>query len=208
MGTSNLHDKLFSHKLSSNLVEDNNIDDLKNVKDPMPCYRCQRSSHQSTFCHAKRDVDGNLIALPPTVSLTEINEKSKSEKQKIQKKKLLAKKLLKTKMIDCEGWKTGKCTKGDNCMFSHQDLEGFDPRSKQLCHFHKLGSCLKGTLCVFSHTKKDFPCVYFHKKSLSCSFTRETCEYHHNPLSDSDKLFLDHIEQNYASKQASKIQNE
>jgi hypothetical protein len=190
-------EKLFSHKPQNDEAEQElPLHETLTV----PCARCHRSTHNSNNCHAKKDVDGNDIETPPTVSLVAINAKFKAEKEKVQKKIWRAKKMLKTKKIPCDTWKAGKCTRGDDCLFSHDDPDGFDPRSKQLCHFHKLGSCLKGNLCVFSHCKKDFPCVYFHKKSLSCKFTSESCEYHHNTLSNNDKLFLDHIEHNYASK--------
>jgi hypothetical protein len=205
MGTSHLLEKLFSHGSQDVEAVVPELVPTAVVRASSQCSRCHRSSHQSNNCHAKKDFDGNLIDAPPTVSLLEINAKLKSEKEKIQKKKYKAKKLLKTKNIDCDIWKEGKCTKGENCMFSHKDPNGFDPRSKQLCHFHKLGSCVKGKLCEYSHNKKDFPCVYFYKKELSCKHDRESCEYHHDALSDADKLFLDHIEQSYASKQANKV---
>lgn len=53
----------------------------------------------------------------------------------------------------CWFYSQGKCTKGDECPFSHEGVPApqIPAKSKRPCHFYSQGKCTKGDACPFSH---------------------------------------------------------
>lgn len=87
--------------------------------------------------------------------------------------------------VPCRYWMEGKCTKGEECTFSHALRPNKTPdeaKSGEVCRFHIAGSCLKGETCLYSHDLSQVPCKFFHVRG-ECGAGR-TCRFSHAPISE------------------------
>lgn len=87
--------------------------------------------------------------------------------------------------VPCRYWMEGKCSKGEECTFSHAQRPLRSPeeaRSEEVCRFHLAGTCLKGEACLYSHDLSRVPCKFFHVKA-ACS-AGDTCRFSHAPISE------------------------
>lgn len=85
----------------------------------------------------------------------------------------------------CRYWMEGKCTKGEECTFSHAQKPLKTPeeaKSEQVCKFFMAGNCLKGDTCLYSHDLSRVPCKFFHVKN-ECS-AGDSCRFSHDPINE------------------------
>ncbi|KAG0220312.1 hypothetical protein B0O80DRAFT_112186 [Mortierella sp. GBAus27b] len=93
---------------------------------------------------------------------------------------------------DCVFYMKGRCPKGDNCTFKHdqaaRDAQQLIPESEEtrrargVCKYERRGACLKGALCRFSHDLSAEPCLFYHLKGV-CE-NGVLCRYGHVPISE------------------------
>ena len=87
--------------------------------------------------------------------------------------------------VPCRYWMEGKCSKGDECTFSHaikphRTVE--EAKTEEICRFHIVGNCLKGDSCLYSHDLSKMPCKFFHARG-ECS-AGVSCRFSHGPISE------------------------
>lgn len=85
----------------------------------------------------------------------------------------------------CRYFMEGKCSKGDECTFSHAvrpNKTAEEARTEEVCRFHIAGSCLRGEGCMYSHDLSRVPCKFFHAKGECVAGTR--CRFSHAPVSE------------------------
>jgi hypothetical protein len=75
----------------------------------------------------------------------------------------------------CEFYIKGRCSKGEECTYSHAVAQG----TNQLCRFYLTGNCLKED-CKFNHDRGRYPCRYYFSqgfcKNGSCAFSHGEVE--------------------------------
>lgn len=87
--------------------------------------------------------------------------------------------------VPCRYFMEGKCSKGDECTFSHAlrpNKTTEEARSEEVCRFHMAGNCLKGEGCMYSHDLSKVPCKFFHAKG-ECA-AGDSCRFSHAPVSE------------------------
>ncbi|KAF5288696.1 hypothetical protein FQR65_LT11961 [Abscondita terminalis] len=89
----------------------------------------------------------------------------------------------------CVFYLQGKCTKENNCPYSHEVSQ---PIKLELCKFYLMGCCAKGENCHYMHS--EFPCKFYHT-GLSC-YAGDTCKFAHGkPLEEGlRQILFKHIE--------------
>ncbi|XP_078462340.1 uncharacterized protein LOC144727413 isoform X2 [Lampetra planeri] len=106
--------------------------------------------------------------------------------EKKQKKKNKNKKALPPKpkpKYACKFYLEGRCTKGDECTFSH---EGIPANKREICKFYLNSFCSKGSSCLYMHS--DFPCKFYHT-GTTC-YAGDRCRFSHAALTDETKELL------------------
>nr|XP_032818784.1 uncharacterized protein LOC116947311 isoform X2 [Petromyzon marinus] len=106
--------------------------------------------------------------------------------EKKQKKKNKNKKALPPKpkpKYACKFYLEGRCTKGDECTFSH---EGMPANKREICKFYLNSFCSKGSSCLYMHS--DFPCKFYHT-GTTC-YAGDRCRFSHAALTDETKELL------------------
>jgi hypothetical protein len=108
---------------------------------------------------------------------------SKKEQKKIEFLKKQAEKQKreiewkdKLKETLCKFYLEGRCTKGDDCQFSHNA-----PVNKKLevCKYYLNGYCAKNSNCTFMHA--EFPCKFYHLNNKEC-LNGTNCRFSHAPM--------------------------
>jgi hypothetical protein len=93
--------------------------------------------------------------------------------------------------VPCRYWMEGKCSKGDECTFSHASRPNRsveDAKSEDVCRFHIAGNCLKGDNCMYSHDLSKVPCKFFHVKG-DCG-AGASCRFSHGAISEQERRLL------------------
>ncbi|PJF17542.1 hypothetical protein PSACC_02640 [Paramicrosporidium saccamoebae] len=93
--------------------------------------------------------------------------------------------------VPCRYWMEGKCSKGDECTFSHASRPNRsveDAKSEDVCRFHIAGNCLKGDNCMYSHDLSKVPCKFFHVKG-DCG-AGASCRFSHGAISEQERHLL------------------
>ena len=93
--------------------------------------------------------------------------------------------------LPCKYWLEGKCSKGDQCTYSHaakplktaEEAKVSDP-----CRYYMLGSCLRGDQCLYSHDLSNVPCKFFHVRG-ECA-AGSSCRYSHKPIEEDQRRAL------------------
>eukprot|EP00033_Pygsuia_biforma_P005136 GCRY01005640.1.p1 GENE.GCRY01005640.1~~GCRY01005640.1.p1 ORF type:complete len:447 (-),score=57.51 GCRY01005640.1:231-1571(-) len=81
----------------------------------------------------------------------------------------------KSKTVMCQFFAVGKCRKGENCPFLHDEKQKVK-FSDIICKYFMEGNCLKGDECMYSHDRSILLCRYF--KLGNC--TNVNCPYSHD----------------------------
>ncbi|GCC35517.1 hypothetical protein chiPu_0014002, partial [Chiloscyllium punctatum] len=84
----------------------------------------------------------------------------------------------------CKFFVEGRCSKGDQCNFSH-DLG--PPRKRELCRFYYNGFCAKAENCLYMHN--EFPCKFYHTTG-NC-YQGDECKFSHRHLTEETRELLD-----------------
>ncbi|KAK5638502.1 hypothetical protein RI129_012797 [Pyrocoelia pectoralis] len=89
----------------------------------------------------------------------------------------------------CVFYLQGKCTKDNECPFSHELTQ---PLKLELCKFYLMGCCAKGEKCFYMHS--EFPCKFYHT-GLPC-YAGDSCKFAHGkPLEEGlRQILFKHIE--------------
>ncbi|XP_031330062.1 protein suppressor of sable isoform X2 [Photinus pyralis] len=89
----------------------------------------------------------------------------------------------------CVFYLQGKCTKDNECPFSHELSQ---PLKLELCKFYLMGCCAKGEKCFYMHS--EFPCKFYHT-GLPC-YAGDSCKFAHGkPLEEGlRQILFKHIE--------------
>lgn len=93
--------------------------------------------------------------------------------------------------VPCRYWMEGKCSKGDECTFSHAvkpNKSTEEAKSTDVCRYHIAGNCLKGDTCMFSHDLSRVPCKFFHVKGECASGS--ACRFSHSPISEEERHLM------------------
>jgi hypothetical protein len=119
------------------------------------------------------------------------NKNQEHKKRKKEDNAEHARSRKKTKMfepvvISCKFYREGRCTKGAECSFAHNEIN----KKADLCKFFLIGACQKGDECIYSHNPSQFPCKYFHVTN-NCKMGDE-CKFSHVELTDLQRELLDH----------------
>ena len=123
---------------------------------------------------------------------------SKKQQKKIEYKKKFAEKQKrelewkdKLKETLCKFYLEGRCTKGDDCQFSHNA-----PVNKKLevCKYYLNGYCAKGSNCTYMHA--EFPCKFYHMNNKEC-LNGANCRFSHAPMTNEMReLFEKYVKDN------------
>jgi len=76
----------------------------------------------------------------------------------------------------CRFYMEGRCTKGDECSFSHKATPVAPPKKPELCKYYLSGYCVKSDKCQFMHA--EFPCKFHHVAGLKC-LNGDKCRFSH-----------------------------
>ncbi|KAK4878780.1 hypothetical protein RN001_011286 [Aquatica leii] len=89
----------------------------------------------------------------------------------------------------CLFYLQGKCTKENDCPYSHEISQ---PIRLELCKFYLMGCCAKGENCHYMHS--EFPCKFYHT-GLPC-YAGDSCKFAHGkPLEEGlRQILFKHIE--------------
>ncbi len=86
----------------------------------------------------------------------------------------------------CKFFLEDRCTKGDECPFSHNaDLIS---KKTEICKYYLTGYCGKGEKCIFMHA--EFPCKFYHTGRGECT-NLDKCRFSHEPLNETRRLALE-----------------
>lgn len=161
----------------------------------LKCSRCLRTTHSTDQCHAKKDILGKELS-DFTTELLKTTQAQKDKKVASKTPQQVGKKIKTTrngvvkaasmmtqKRKECQLWLQGKCVLGERCFYSHDNENGWDRRSRQLCQFYRSGSCMKSEQqCVYSHDMSLFACAFHHFKG-GCK-KGDSCPFDHGPLNE------------------------
>ena len=98
-----------------------------------------------------------------------------SLKEKQKREQEWKDKLVKMGDTICKFYLEGRCTKGDECQFSHNALIN---KKTEVCKYYLNGYCAKNANCTFMHA--EFPCKFFHANKECKSGT--SCRFSHEPM--------------------------
>lgn len=133
------------------------------------------------------EVDAESLLRGPTSSAAK-TKRPRTEPTSTKSNKGSNKESRERPRVPCRYWMEGKCTKGNDCTFSHANRPNKsvdEAKSEDVCRFHIAGNCLKGDKCMYSHDLSKVPCRFFHVKGDCGAGT--SCRFSHSPIGEVER---------------------
>lgn len=165
-------------------------DEKPHSKQPLPRKSTEKARAKAKILEFTGEIDAeSLLRGPPAKMEPKANKRPKLGKPPSKKCDALV-----VPKVPCRYWMEGKCSKGDECTFSHAikpNKTADEAKSEEVCRFHIAGNCLKGENCMYSHDLSRVPCKFFHVRG-ECG-AADSCRFSHSPLSEDERhrLFVE-----------------